>query len=154
MADNILNKSSCFSLLKEIDFKCQKCSLCCRKFPGAVYLTNEDINKIINYLKIDKIQFLKKYCRGIEKNGKKIISLIEKPNYDCVFWSSQCLIYPARPTQCITYPFWPTIIQSKERWNEEANYCKGINKEGNLTLRQKIKYYLAEKNARYVEYKN
>ena len=34
------------SFLKEIDFKCQRCSVCCRIFPGAVYLTKKDISKI------------------------------------------------------------------------------------------------------------
>jgi Fe-S-cluster containining protein len=140
------------SFLKEIDFKCQRCSACCRSFPGAVYLTKKDIKKITNYLKIDKNQFIIKYCRPIVKNEKKIISLKEKANYDCIFWDKCCIIYPARPIQCSTYPFWPSILRSRQSWEEEKKYCKGINKKGNLTLKQKIKKILAERKAIYSEY--
>lgn len=140
------------SFLKEIDFKCQKCSVCCRIYPGAVYLTNKDIKKIIKFLKIDKTSFFKKYCRPVENNGKNLLSLKEKPNFDCIFWDKNCLIYPVRPTQCSTYPFWPSVIKSRERWNEEAKHCKGINKKGNLTFKQKVKYFITERNAIYVEY--
>ena len=115
-------------------------------------MTKEDFNKISIYLKINSDQLLNDFCRSIEKNGKSIVSLKEKINFDCIFWSNGCLIYPARPIQCITYPFWPSIIDSEERWNSEAEYCKGINKKGNLSLKQKIKYYLAEKNVVYMEY--
>ena len=140
------------AFLKDIDFKCQKCSVCCRIYPGAVYLTDKDISKILKFIKIKKLDFFKKYCRPIEKNGIKLLSLKEKSNFDCIFWNNGCIIYPARPTQCSTYPFWPSIISSKERWEEEAKHCKGINKKGNLTFKQKVKFFIKERKAIYVEY--
>lgn len=149
--NKLLDKTFC-SFLKKADFKCRQCSSCCRHFPGVVYLSKEDFNKISKYLKINPNQLLNDFCRGIEKNGKLVVGLKEKVNYDCIFWSESCLIYPARPVQCITYPFWPSIVEFEERWKEEAEYCKGINKKGKLSLKQKIKYYLAEKNVEYMEY--
>lgn len=151
MYENLSNNAY-YSFLKKIDFKCQRCSSCCRFFPGNVFLTKEDFNKISDYLKINPKQLLNDFCREVEKNGKFVVSLKEKVNYDCIFWKNGCLIYPARPIQCITYPFWPSIIESEESWIEEAEHCKGINKKGNLSLKQKIKFYLAEKNVTYMEY--
>lgn len=149
---NKLSDKKLYSSLKKINFKCQRCSSCCRHFPGYVYLTKEDFNKISEYLKINPDQLLNDFCRRIEKNGKLVVGLKEKINYDCIFWNSSCLIYPVRPVQCISYPFWPSIIEFEDRWNEEAEYCKGINKKGKLSLKQKIKYYLMEKNVEYMEY--
>ena len=80
------------------------------------------------------------------------MSLIEKINYDCVFWDNGCTVYQARPVQCITYPFWPVIIESELRWNKESNNCPGINKKGNLTVNDKINFLILEKNAKYMEY--
>ena len=31
----------------------------------------------------------------------------------------QCSIYDVRPVQCSTYPFWPSLLASKEDWEDE-----------------------------------
>ena len=152
--DNIITgNQKLFTFLKTIDFKCQQCSACCRIYPGAVFLTKNDAEKIANYLGLDFNSFLQEYCRGIERKGKKIVSLKEMSNYDCILWNEGCTVYPVRPLQCITYPFWPSLVESEKNWHDEAKYCKGINKDGKLSLKKKIELYLEEKQAEYLEYK-
>ena len=150
---NMSNDESVKSFLKNADFKCQKCSACCRYEPGAVFLTEDDVNKICNYLSIDTDSFLKKYCRGIFKGGKLVVSLLEKDNYDCIFWDNGCTIYDARPLQCVTYPFWPSLVESERNWIIESKRCIGINKKGEMNLSLKYKYYKLEKNAEIMEMK-
>jgi uncharacterized protein len=148
-----LNNNNLYKLLNKAEFKCQRCSSCCRKSPGVVFLTKEDAEKIINYLKISMNDFINKYCREIFRNDKSILGLLEKPNFDCIFWENGgCAVYQARPIQCVTYPYWPVILESENRWNNEMNNCLGINKKGSLTIEDKINYYILEKNAKYMEY--
>ena len=144
-----------YKLLDKMDFSCQRCSKCCRIDPGAVFLTKTDLENISNHLSLSNEQFLKKYCRTIIKSNKIVISLLEKPNYDCIFWDKKgCIIYNVRPTQCKTYPFWPAIVESISSWNDESKRCKGINKKGNLTTEDKFNLYKMEKDAVLVELKN
>jgi hypothetical protein len=141
-----------FKLLKGMDFKCQKCSACCRFDPGVVFLTEEDAKIICTYLNMKREYFIKEYCRPIERNGKLYVSLKEKPNYDCIFWNGSCLIYEARPLQCRTYPYWPGVVESQYLWEEESKRCKGINKTGSLTLKERYDLYSQELNAQIMEY--
>ncbi len=82
------------------------------------------------HLGIDLDTFSKKYVRKV---GKRY-SLLEKgENYDCVFLKEKaCQIYSVRPKQCRTYPFWPELLESKERFEAEAEHCEGISSEGDL----------------------
>ncbi len=155
-ASNLLNTQDkkIYSFINTIDFECQRCSNCCRKEPGAVFLTEEDLNSICKLLQITQIEFIKKYCRGLYKNDKFVLSLLEKINYDCIFWDNGCLIYEARPVQCRTYPYWPFLLESKKSWLEESNRCKGINKKSNMTTDQKFSMYKLEKNVKIFELKS
>ena len=40
----------------------------------------------------------------------------------CIFLNpiGQCSIYDVRPLQCSTYPFWPSIVSSRDAWDEES----------------------------------
>jgi uncharacterized protein len=140
------------NLLKDMDFKCQRCSDCCRIDPGVVLLTENDADTISRHLKTGRDKFISEYCRAIERNGKFNVSLKEKPNYDCIFWNGSCLIYEARPLQCRTYPYWPGVVESRHSWNDEAKRCAGINKPGVLTLLQRHDLYLQEMSAEIMEY--
>jgi uncharacterized protein len=108
-------------------FKCVKCSGCCGGYPGYVWLTTKDIENIVNFLKISKDNFLKKYTRFV--NSK--ISLIENSiNYDCCFLKDKkCLIYEARPIQCKTFPWWKNNLISKESFENVKKHCPGIDSE-------------------------
>lgn len=118
-------------------FKCTGCGKCCTGFPGNVWLTEDDILRIISYLKISVDEFAERYVKVVE--GR--LSLRETlPHYDCVFYKDKlCTIYPVRPTQCATYPFWPALLESEEAWEKEAMFCEGINhKEADKISSEKI----------------
>ena len=58
--------------------------------------------------------------------GKTVLSLIEKKNYDCILWENGCSLYEHRPSQCRTYPFWAWIVKDKETWDDVATECPGM----------------------------
>ena len=104
-------------------FQCTGCGKCCTGAPGYVWLTEEEMQNIADFLKLSLQEFTQKYVRKVFER----FSLKEHANYDCVFLKDkQCQIYPVRPSQCRTYPFWPRILASKEAWEEEATVCEGI----------------------------
>jgi len=148
----MFDKNKILRILENYDFKCQQCSVCCRHEPGAVFLTKEDVIKIHTKLDLTLSEFLKKYCRSLEKNNKNVAALKEKSNYDCIFWDSGCTIYEVRPLQCRTYPFWPFLVESKKDWNEEKYRCRGIGVKSELSVLEKHELYELEKYATYMEY--
>jgi len=123
---------------KGLYFKCLKdCASCCTGAPGYVWLNDSEIEKIAKYLKLSKIDFLKKYTRQI---GKKISLKENFKNYDCCFLKDKkCQIYDARPKQCKTYPFWKSNLKSSKNWEDEKKYCPGIDaKDAKLFLETEI----------------
>jgi len=114
----------CMWYEKGLKFKCTECGKCCTGFEGLVHLTQEDIDRMCAHLKLSEDEFKKKYCRLVDH---KWALLEDKTNFDCVFYhNKKCTIYQARPTQCQTYPFWPSIMKSKKHWEEEKEFCEGI----------------------------
>lgn len=119
-----------------LPFKCTGCGRCCGGSPGAVWLQQEDIERISSELNISKEAFLKEYTHRI--NGR--LSLKEKPNYDCILLENKrCSVYQVRPKQCRTYPFWDGILESKETWEAEKHYCEGIHDAAPLIPSAEIK---------------
>lgn len=111
-----------------LKFSCKRCSSCCRYDAGFVFLSENDLEKLINELKMDRNSFLKTYCRWvIDRNGKEVLSLKEKSNKDCILWDSGCQVYQARPVQCVVFPFWENILSSKKAWEIAASGCPGMN---------------------------
>ncbi len=111
-----------------LNFSCKQCSGCCRHDPGYVYLSQSDLTNLCTKLNLSEQDFIKKYCRIVPYyDGTEVLCLQEKSNYDCIFWDNGCQVYTARPIQCSTYPFWTYLLESKERWNQEAESCPGIN---------------------------
>jgi uncharacterized protein len=110
-------------------FECQKCSNCCRKSPGYVFLNNKDLKELKTALKMDIKSIIQDYCRIVDISGFKRLSLKEKTNYDCIFWENGgCIIYKHRPYQCRSYPFWRHNLESLDTWNSLKDECPGINK--------------------------
>jgi Predicted Fe-S-cluster oxidoreductase len=136
---------------KGLKFTCKRCLYCCSGEPGFVFLQEEDVKNISEYLKISGEDFLMLYTRKVEEGGKTLISLKEKSNYRCVFLTKEgCAIYPVRPVQCATYPFWPGVLKDEKSWNEEKSYCPGIG-EGELIPPEEIEKRLeATKNRKLI----
>jgi len=112
-----------------LNFQCQRCSHCCKDEPGYVYLSRRDLDSFLECLKISQEDFIHKYCRFVPYyDGSEVLCLLEKENYECIFWENGCTAYKARPVQCSTYPFWSYILRNEETWTNEAKDCPGINK--------------------------
>jgi Fe-S-cluster containining protein len=126
-------------------FSCARCSQCCRIDPGFVFLRKNDVEMLVSALKMRYTEFIKRYCRWTPNtDGGEQLSLKEKPDYDCIFWSNGCALYDARPLQCRAYPFWPSMIASREAW--EAAKCPGMG-TGTLYSREEIEALAARQRA-------
>src|SRR5689334_20669508 len=93
---------------KGLRFECTQCGNCCTGGPGYVWLTEDDMQRIADYLKIPFDTFTRTYVRRISASaarhsgggGVERYSLTEKFNYDCTFLTrdkdgkSGCMIYP------------------------------------------------------------
>ncbi|MBI9100838.1 MAG: YkgJ family cysteine cluster protein [Spirochaetales bacterium] len=124
-------------------FECQRCSACCRFDPGYVFLSENDIIKLVRHLKISREVFLEKFCKTVDIGGFKRISIIEKSNNDCWFWDDNgCKVYEARPLQCRSYPFWFSLLADKSNWDGEEQHCPGVNK-GRKHSKEEIESWLA-----------
>jgi len=76
---------------------------------------------------LDREAFGRQYLRRVD--GR--ISLVDKPNLDCVFWDGGCTVYDIRPRQCRTFPFWRENVASPKAWRKTETRCPGVG-EGPL----------------------
>ncbi len=144
----IMDNASCF-YKNGLKFSCQRCSFCCGHSPGYVYLSRSDLYKLCEGTGLSIKEFVSKYCRWADYyEGKTVLALLEKKNYDCIFWDKGCTLYEHRPSQCRTYPFWAWIVKDKATWDEIARECPGMRAEdGRLWTYEEI-----EKNRQeYIE---
>lgn len=127
-----------------LNFSCTRCSSCCRFESGYVYLTKNDLRDLAAKCKMTYTQFVKKNCRWIPSaNDTELLSLREKPDYDCIFWQDGCSVYQARPLQCRTFPFWKSTLSGPDAW--KSLLCPGIGK-GTLHSREYIESCLVKRN--------
>ena len=108
-----------------LQFACTQCGNCCTGNPGYVWVTDEDIERIAEYLNkpVGEIRLLhSRLVRGQ-------VSLKEFANGDCIYFDGRnrrCTIYPVRPMQCRTWPFWRVNLDTERAWDETARECPGI----------------------------
>ena len=71
--------------------------------------------------------FRRRYTRRVPRRG---VSLVEKPNHDCVFFERGrgCTVYDERPRQCRTWPFWRGVLRDRETWQRTAEGCPGMDR--------------------------
>lgn len=131
---------------KGLQFECTQCGYCCRHEPGYVFLSVKDVENLLSYLSISQDEFIKKYCRIVDVGFFRRVSLIEKPNHDCIFWQDGmgCSVYKAHPLQCRSYPFWSAVVDSEESWQEESESCPGMN-HGKLYNEEEIQDWLTKR---------
>ncbi|MGE4583347.1 MAG: YkgJ family cysteine cluster protein [Sphaerochaeta sp.] len=111
-----------------LQFACKEgCNYCCSCEPGFVFLSREDLERLVRFTALAEEKFINTYCRKVPMGGFSMLSLLERDNFDCIFLTKQgCSVYEARPRQCRTYPFWRNVMESKESWEQEKQACPGI----------------------------
>lgn len=124
-----------------LKFECTQCHACCRHDPGYVFLSKEDLDRLCIHFHITSSEFIQKYCRWVDLGVERHLSLLEKPNFDCIFWEEGCSVYASRPLQCRTYPFWSDSVQDKKSWDLESRFCPGIG-IGKIHTADEIKNHL------------
>ncbi len=106
---------------------CEECGgKCCTGESGYIWVNFLEIDKISNFLKINKEEFMRLYLRKVGYKFSLKERQIEKNNYACIFFDNnnkKCMIYDVRPMQCKTYPFWDFF---KNNINEVKKECPGI----------------------------
>ncbi len=128
-------------------FECTNCSRCCRHEPGYVFLSEQDLNLLCRETGLERAAFVERYCRRIDIGGFHRLSLIEKDNYDCIFWrDGRCAVYEGRPLQCRTYPFWISNLESPADWELLKSSCPGAGR-GRLYSEAEIDELLALRRA-------
>jgi Fe-S-cluster containining protein len=111
-----------------LQFSCKRCSSCCRLESGFVYLSENDLSRLANELKMEYTPFITTWCRWVSFDREsERLALKEKSNFDCIFWNQQCTVYRARPLQCRTFPFWDNVVCSPSAWETAASGCPGLN---------------------------
>ena len=113
-----------------LPFQCTQCGNCCTGMPGYVWVEDEDIERIAEYLDkpVGEIRLLQ------TRPAKGRVSLNEYANGDCTFFdpqARQCTIYPVRPAQCRTWPFWKSNLIGEASWNRTERDCPGAG-TGNI----------------------
>lgn len=133
-------------------FGCTRCSRCCRIEPGFVFLSYEDLERLIAHFRISPAAFLETYCRRVDLGIATRLSLREKENYDCILWSVDgCSAYEARPLQCRSYPFWEPHLESEHAWRELKSECPGVDR-GELHTAEEIEdWILKRRNERFID---
>jgi len=104
---------------------CKTCKGKCCIGDGYVFLTDEDIENISEFLSIKREEFLKLYTRKVN-NRIALIDLVIKNEKRCVFLDDnyRCEIYPKRPKQCRDFPFWKSL--KNKSLDEVKKLCPGI----------------------------
>jgi uncharacterized protein len=106
-----------------LSFACTRCGACCTGAPGYVWVSIEEIERLAATRGESVERFGEQFLRRV---GDRL-SLIERPNGDCVFWDAGrgCTVYEARPDQCRSWPFWKQNIETAEDWEETRRVCPG-----------------------------
>lgn len=121
-----------------LKFECTQCGNCCTGAPGAVWISEDELQDIADHLNksIGEVRLM--HTRIVR--GR--LSLREYANGDCVFFDGEsrgCTIYEARPIQCRTWPFWRSNIASSKDWQETQRECPGAG-QGNFVSLEEIEH--------------
>lgn len=107
-----------------LNFTCTQCGDCCTGAPGVVWVTDEEIEQIAEYLDKSVGEIRLMHTRLV--HGR--VSLREYQNGDCTFFDAEkrhCRVYPVRPKQCQTWPFWASNIATEFKWKQVCDSCPG-----------------------------
>lgn len=125
-----------------LKFKCTGCGDCCTGVPGNVWVDDEEVESIAEFLDkpIGEIRLFH------TRQTRARISLIDYPNGDCTFFDPKtrgCTIYSVRPKQCRTWPFWNSNLATEKDWKDTQKECPGCG-QGDFIAFDEIQKRAAE----------
>ena len=93
-----------------LEFKCTRCSLCCRE-EGYVLFSKNDVERASKYLNLTKEDFAKKYLDYSNAYG---FYIEVKDNKGCILLDddNNCIIQNAKPEKCASFPYWDEYTDS------------------------------------------
>ena len=118
-----------------LKFKCTQCGNCCTGPEGFVWVNEEEIRQIAEFINVSAGAMRLEHTRPV---GRRT-SLKEFANGDCTFFDPQgrgCRIYPVRPRQCRTWPFWNSNLESPQAWQEVQRVCPGAGNGNFFSLEE------------------
>jgi Fe-S-cluster containining protein len=91
-----------------LKFACTGCGNCCTGAPGYVWIGEAEALRLAEHLALPFDEFARRYLRF----AKGRISLVEKRNGDCVFWSATagCEVYESRPDLQVIGKISPRVV--------------------------------------------
>jgi len=106
-------------------FQCQPgCTECCTQ-KGFVYLTEDDLIRVAQFVGMAPGGFEERY---VYRTRHKLRLRVPRQARCPFLQEGGCSIHPAKPAQCRVFPFWPELIESRREWRRTARYCPGIGK--------------------------
>jgi Fe-S-cluster containining protein len=102
-------------------FKCKQCGGCCKGY-GGTFVTEKEIESIVEHLNTDAKSFVDNYC---EMSGEKPVLAQGRDAY-CVFWDGLCTIHQVKPRMCREWPFIKSVLVDINNWYIMAALCPGI----------------------------
>ena len=143
-----------------LKFTCMQCGNCCTGGPGYVWISDVEVERLAEFLKLRADEVRSRYCRKV--GGRWTLNERRTPQglYDCVFLTEieaprvkgkalppgqavpikrrGCSIYPVRPLQCRTWPFWDSNLSSREMWEHAGTKCPGLDRGSRTFTRAEI----------------
>jgi uncharacterized protein len=126
-----------------LKFTCTQCGNCCTGPTGFVWISEEEIVRLADHLKITPEEVVEKYCRKVAGRFSLTERRTPEGNYDCVFLQEKtaeitfegappakhkaCSIYSVRPLQCRTWPFWRENLSTRQSWKHSGKRCHGMD---------------------------
>ena len=99
-------------------YLCQRCAACC-KWPGDVYLEDEEVTKIAAFLGMAENEFVQDYTR-IRANRTGLSLVDKEESTECIMLDGdRCRIHEVKPEQCKGFP----NVWNFPGWREE---CQAI----------------------------
>jgi uncharacterized protein len=142
-----LEKRFAFPIYQEgLPFACTKCGKCCTGAAGFVWIAEEEMAKMAQFLKLTIAYFKQLYVRRIGQ--RHALVELKSQNHSCVFYQNKlCQVYPVRPLQCKAYPFWEENLLSEQTWKQTALECEGIKADAPLIPPEIIEGYLKKQRS-------
>jgi Fe-S-cluster containining protein len=104
-------------------FECQVCGTCCRG-EGGIYLNEEEIDRIAEFLGGSREIFLEIYCRI--RNGRTYIHIREEDGYCHFAVDGKCTIHSVKPTPCRQWPFFQPMLADQANWDVARHSCPAL----------------------------